>query len=180
MDGGLERLKVLSCWEDCRRKKVPVSRCHRDKRIDEWVCSVSIKFKRLGVLNLRKSCISRKWSLWGDHWFYLVRIKPMVISIKRERVETDLRWAMESRVSVNIGSPIVWWPASELHLAHCRLQIAYKPEIWFYNLKFRTILFFSATNWFFNRIFWKNCLFLIIISIILYPFKMCLLISILI
>ena len=55
MDAGLERLKVISSWEDGRRKRVPVSRCHRDKRIGECVCSISIHFKRVGVLNLRKS-----------------------------------------------------------------------------------------------------------------------------
>ena len=31
MDVGLERMKVKSCWEDGRRKSVPVSRCHRHK-----------------------------------------------------------------------------------------------------------------------------------------------------
>ena len=37
-----------------------VSRCHRDKRVGECVCSVSIQFKQVGVLSPRKSCISRK------------------------------------------------------------------------------------------------------------------------
>ena len=60
VDAGLEGLKVISCWEDSRRKSVPVSRCHRDKRISEFVRSVSIQFNRVGELNLRKSRISRK------------------------------------------------------------------------------------------------------------------------
>ena len=60
VDAGLEGLKVISCWEDGRRKRVPVSRCHRDKRIGECVRSIGIQFKRVGVLNFRKSCISRK------------------------------------------------------------------------------------------------------------------------
>ena len=60
MDAGLEGLKVINCWEDGRRKRVPVSRCHRNKRIGECVGSIGIQFKRVGVLNLRKSSISRK------------------------------------------------------------------------------------------------------------------------
>ena len=56
MDAGLEGLKVISCWEDGRRKRVSVSRCHRNKRIR----SIGIQFKRVGVLGLRKSRISRK------------------------------------------------------------------------------------------------------------------------
>ena len=60
MDAGLEGLNVTSCWEDGRRKRVPVSRCHRNKRIGECVRSIGIQFKRVGVLNLRKSRISRK------------------------------------------------------------------------------------------------------------------------
>ena len=60
MDAGLEKLKVISCWEDSRRKRVPVSRCPRIKRIGECVRSIGIQFKRVGVLNLRKSRISRK------------------------------------------------------------------------------------------------------------------------
>ena len=55
MDAGLEGLKVISCWEDGRRKRVLVSRCHRNKRIGECVSSIGIQFKRVGVLNLRKS-----------------------------------------------------------------------------------------------------------------------------
>ena len=60
MNGGLEELKVIICWEDGRRKRVPVSRCHRNKRIGECVRSIGIQFKRVGVLGLRKSRISRK------------------------------------------------------------------------------------------------------------------------
>ena len=60
VDAGLEGLKVISCWEDGRRKRVPVSRCHRNKRIGECVRSIGIQFKRVGVLGLRKSRISRK------------------------------------------------------------------------------------------------------------------------
>ena len=47
MDAGLEGLKVVSCWEDGRRKRVPVSRCHKNKRIDECVRSIGIQFKRV-------------------------------------------------------------------------------------------------------------------------------------
>ena len=60
MDAGLEGLKVISCWEDGRRKRVPVSRYHRNKRISECVRSIGIQFKRVEVLSLRKSRISRK------------------------------------------------------------------------------------------------------------------------
>ena len=60
MDADLEGLKVISCWEDGRRKRVLVSRCHRNKRIGECVRSIGIQFKRVGVLGLRKSHISRK------------------------------------------------------------------------------------------------------------------------
>ena len=60
MDAGLERLKVISCWEDGRRKRVLVSRCHRNKRIGKCVRSIGIKFKRVGVLNLIKPRISHK------------------------------------------------------------------------------------------------------------------------
>ena len=60
MDAGLEGLKVISCWEDGRRKRVPVSRGHRNKRIGECVRSIGIQFKRVGVLGLIKSRISRK------------------------------------------------------------------------------------------------------------------------
>ena len=48
MDVGLERLKVNCCCEDGRRKRVLVSKCNRDKRIGECVCSISIQFKRVG------------------------------------------------------------------------------------------------------------------------------------
>ena len=57
---GHERWKVISCWEDGRRKRVPVSRCHGGKRMGECVWSIGIQFKRVGGLNLRKSRISRK------------------------------------------------------------------------------------------------------------------------
>ena len=60
MDAGLKGLKVISCWEDDRRKRVPVSRCHRNKRIGECVRSIGNQFKRVGVLGLKKSPISRK------------------------------------------------------------------------------------------------------------------------
>ena len=53
MDAGLEGLKVISCWEDGRRKRVPVSRCHRDKRIGECVRSIGIQFQRVGVGSLK-------------------------------------------------------------------------------------------------------------------------------
>ena len=49
MDAGLERLKVISWWEDGRRKRVPVSRCHRNRQIGECVLSIGIQFKRVGV-----------------------------------------------------------------------------------------------------------------------------------
>ena len=60
MDAGLEGLKFISCWEDGRRKRVPVSRYHRNRRIGECVRSIGIQFKRVRLLNLRQSCISRK------------------------------------------------------------------------------------------------------------------------
>ena len=60
MDAGLEGLKVISCWEDDRRKRVPVSRRHRNKRIGECESSIGIQFKRVWVLGLRKSRISCK------------------------------------------------------------------------------------------------------------------------
>ena len=60
MDAGLEGLKVISFGEDGRRTRIPVCRCHRNKRIGECVRSIGIQFKRLGVLGLRKSRISRK------------------------------------------------------------------------------------------------------------------------
>ena len=64
VDAGLEGLKVISCWEYGRRKRVPVSRCHRNKRIGECARSIGIQFKCVGVLNLRKSRISRKRSVY--------------------------------------------------------------------------------------------------------------------
>ena len=57
MDAGLEGLKAINCWEDGGRKRVPVSRCLRNKRIGGCVCSIGIQFKRVGVLGLRKSHI---------------------------------------------------------------------------------------------------------------------------
>ena len=42
VDADLESLKVISCWEDGKGKRVPVSRSHGDKRVGECVCSVSI------------------------------------------------------------------------------------------------------------------------------------------
>ena len=57
VDADLERLKVICYWEDVRRKRVPVTRCHMS-RVGECVCSVSIQFKHVGVLSLRKLCIS--------------------------------------------------------------------------------------------------------------------------
>ena len=42
VDAGLEGLKVISCREDRRRKRVPVSRCYRNKRIGECVRSIGI------------------------------------------------------------------------------------------------------------------------------------------
>ena len=56
VDAGLGRLKVICCWEDGRRKRVPV----KNKRIGELVRSIGNQIKRLGELNLRKLCISRK------------------------------------------------------------------------------------------------------------------------
>ena len=55
VDACVERLKVICRWEEGRRTKVPVYRCHRDKQVGECVCSVSIQFKRVGVLSLRIS-----------------------------------------------------------------------------------------------------------------------------
>ena len=51
---GLEGLKAISCLEVDRRKRVPVSRCHRNKRIGEGVRSTGIQFERVGVLGHRK------------------------------------------------------------------------------------------------------------------------------
>ena len=48
MYAGLEGLKVISCLEDGRGKRVPVSRSHRNKRIGECVRSMGIQFKRVG------------------------------------------------------------------------------------------------------------------------------------
>ena len=56
MDAGLEGLKGISCWEDGRRKRVPVSRCQKNKQIR----SIGIQFKCVVVLGLRKSRISPK------------------------------------------------------------------------------------------------------------------------
>ena len=47
VDTGLERLEIICCWEDDRRKRVPVSRCHRDKRVGECVFSISIQLKHV-------------------------------------------------------------------------------------------------------------------------------------
>ena len=44
VDVDLERLKVICCWEDGLMNRVPDSRCHRDKRVRECVCSVGIQF----------------------------------------------------------------------------------------------------------------------------------------
>ena len=41
------------------------------------------QFNREGMLNVRKSCISRKLSFWGDCRFYLVRTNAMVESVKK-------------------------------------------------------------------------------------------------
>ena len=53
MDAGIEGLKVISNWEDGSRKRVPDSRCHRNKRIGDCVRSIGIQFKRVEVLSLR-------------------------------------------------------------------------------------------------------------------------------
>ena len=95
VDACLERLKDICCWEDGWRKRIPVSRCHRDKRIGECVCWIRIQFKR------------------GVKIAYFAQMKPLEgllilscqnkshgnICKKRERAETDLRWAGGSRVS---------------------------------------------------------------------------------
>ena len=59
MNVDFERLKVICSREDGQGKRVPVSRSHKDKRIGECVCSFSI-FNREELLNVRKSCITRK------------------------------------------------------------------------------------------------------------------------
>ena len=57
MDAGLEILKVMSCWENGRTKRVPVSDVIGTNELaNAFVRLVS----NLGVLNLRKSRISRK------------------------------------------------------------------------------------------------------------------------
>ena len=70
VDAGLEGLKVISCWEDGRRKIVPVSRCHRNKRYGESIRSIAIQFKRVGMLNFRKSRI----------YLYLLHYPHMVVN----------------------------------------------------------------------------------------------------
>ena len=60
VDTCLEGSKVISCWENGRTKRVPVSRCHRNKRIGECVRSIGIQVKRVGALNLKTLRISRK------------------------------------------------------------------------------------------------------------------------
>ena len=65
MDADFERLKVICSWEDGQGKRIPVSRIHGDKRIGEFVCSVNVLFKRVGMLNLRKSCILQMKFLKG-------------------------------------------------------------------------------------------------------------------
>ena len=51
VDAGLERLKVIiCCCEDGPRKRVPISRSHRDKWIGECACSV--RFSLVSLINL--------------------------------------------------------------------------------------------------------------------------------
>ena len=66
-DAGLERLKVICSREDGRTKRVSVSRSHWEKRIGECICSVSIQFKRIRVLNLTKSFILLKLTFFRDY-----------------------------------------------------------------------------------------------------------------
>ena len=73
MDAGLERLKVISCWEDDRRNRVPVSRCHRDKRIGECVCSIGIQFKRVKIKN-NDLFSSIAWGITILHWIFDVLV----------------------------------------------------------------------------------------------------------
>ena len=56
----LERLKVICSQENGQEKRVAVSRSHRDKRVGECVCRVSMQFNRVGVVYPRKSYISHK------------------------------------------------------------------------------------------------------------------------
>ena len=56
----LEDWRLKCSWEDGQGMRVPVPRSHRDKRIGEYVCPVSIQFKCDWALSLRELCISRK------------------------------------------------------------------------------------------------------------------------
>ena len=66
MDAGLERVNVICRWEEGWRKRVPVSRFHRDKRVGKSVFSVIIKFKRVGVFE--------SWKL-----VYFAQMKPLIL-----------------------------------------------------------------------------------------------------
>ena len=79
VDGCLERLKVLSCRKDGPRKSVPVSRSHRDKRIDECVCLVSFRFKRVGIL---EKCVFRANEAFGGIINFISPEQKPWISIK--------------------------------------------------------------------------------------------------
>ena len=72
----------------------------------------------------------------------------MVISIKRERAETDLRWARESRVSVNAGSLISLiarlWIASKV-LNECLEAPLHKCE--HYSRQGRIWVLFNVRSW---------------------------------
>ena len=65
MSAGLERVKVICSRED-GQKRVSISRSLRDKRIGEYVCSVSIQFKRVGVLNLKKNRVLPANEAFGE------------------------------------------------------------------------------------------------------------------
>ena len=76
-DSGLEGLTVMSCWEDGRRKRVPVSRCHGNKRIGEFVRSIGIQFKRI-----------------GEKIAYLAQMKPLeglLILSRQNKIHGNLR-----------------------------------------------------------------------------------------
>ena len=81
----------------------------------------------LRVLNLRKSCISRKWSLWRDYWLYLVGTKAVIISIKKGKGRRQLYDGLGSRECqlMLAGSPISLtarlWMASKVAKIECVL-----------------------------------------------------------
>ena len=84
VDAGLERLKVISCWEDGGRNRVPVSRCHRNKRIGECVRSIS-NLRAQGCLILENRVFRANEAFGGIIDFISSEKKSMVISTKKRK-----------------------------------------------------------------------------------------------